>query len=108
MNKGSPASTIIRVELRTVQTRQSLPAQVFLRELSGFDELCADSVTELIDRLLIDRPGSAFGPGRPARCRSSDTDLITAELLRIFYGDDCRSEGSVLGVRMQRGPSASR
>ena len=92
MNKGSPASTIIRVDLRTVQTRQSLPAQVFLRELSGFDELCADSVTELIDRLLIDRPGSAFGPGQTGKMSLSDTDLITAELYRHLYGDDVEAK----------------
>ena len=92
VNKGSPASTIIRVELRTVQTRQSLPAQVFLRELSGFDELCADSVTELIDRLLIDRPGSAFGPGQTGKMSLSDTDLVTAELYRHLYGDDVEAK----------------
>ena len=102
--KCSPAAAMIRVDLRTVHTGLSLPAQVFLRELSGFDEMCADSVTELIDRLLIDRPGSAFGPGQTGKLSLSDTDRITAELYRHLYGNDvearalCSACGSTWSV----------
>jgi hypothetical protein len=69
-----------------------------LRELRGHDEEAvagagtADAVA-LLDRLLIDTPGVAFGPGSAAEMTAADRDRLLYELHQREFGD--RAEGSV-------------
>jgi hypothetical protein len=86
---------MIRVELRTYSQPGRAPsAQVFLRELAGFDELAAGSATDLVDRLLVDRHGSAAGPGEAETLSLSNIDQILAEIYRHLYGDGVEAQVS--------------
>ncbi len=72
---------------------------VYLRELSGYDELCDASVTELIDRLLLDRRGATAGPGEARQLTLAETDRVLAAIFRSLYGDEveCHISCAVCG-----------
>lgn len=80
---------MIQVDLRThCRTDRESPRQVYLRELSGNDELSDASTTELIDRLLIDLPGAAVRAGEACKLSLAETDRILAAIFRSLYGDE--------------------
>ena len=92
---------MIGVDLRThTGAGAGPPRKVYLRELSGYDELCDCSAAELIDRLLLDRPGAAARPGDAARLTLAEADRVLAAVYRSLYGDEvechvnCASCGS--------------
>ena len=64
------------------------PRKVYLREMSGHDELCDGTAAELIDRLLVARPGAAAGPGDAARLTLAEADRVLAAVYRTLYGDE--------------------
>jgi hypothetical protein len=72
---------------------------VCLRELCGHDELWDDTAIGLIDRLLVDRPGVAFGPGDAKKLTLSETDRVLAAIYRSLYGDavECHVACSTCG-----------
>ena len=79
---------MIWVDLRThVSSDAEPPRRVYLRELAGRDELADSTAVELIDALLIDRPGAARRPGDAARLTLSEADRVLAALYRGLYGD---------------------
>jgi hypothetical protein len=92
---------MIAVDLRTHITSDAEPPRhVYLRELAGYDELSNGSAVELIDGLLLDRPGTAARPGDARRLTLSEVDRVLAAVYRGLYGDavechvtcpDCRS-----------------
>jgi hypothetical protein len=92
---------MIAVDLRThVISDAEPPRHVYLRELAGYDELSNGSAVELIDGLLLDRPGTAARPGDARRLTLSEVDRVLAAVYRGLYGDavechvtcpDCRS-----------------
>lgn len=80
---------MIGVDLRThTADEASPPRKVYLRELSGYDELCDCSAAELIDRLLLERPGAAARPGEAARLTLAEADRVLAAVYRSLYGDE--------------------
>ena len=79
---------MIHVNLNTrVTTGLRAHRFVCLRELCGEDELWDDAAIGLIDRLLLDRPGAAFGPGDAKKFTLSETDRVLAAIYRSLYGD---------------------
>jgi hypothetical protein len=80
---------MIHVDLSTRVT-PDLQAHRFvcLRELCGHDELWDDTAIGLIDRLLVDRPGAAFGAGDARKLSLSDADRVLAAIYRSLYGDE--------------------
>ena len=79
---------MIWVDLRThVSSDAEPPRRVSLRELSGYDELSNGSAAELIDGLLLDRPGVAARPGDASKLTLSETDRVLAAIYRNLYGD---------------------
>jgi hypothetical protein len=92
---------MIAVDLRThITSDAEAPRHVYLRELAGYDELSNGSAVELIDGLLLDRPGAAVRPGDARRLTLSEADRVLAAVYRSLYGDavechvtcpDCRS-----------------
>jgi hypothetical protein len=79
---------MIQVDLCTFTLDGELCRNVYLRELSGYDELCNDPATELIDRLLVDRPGVAARPGEAGKLTLAETDRVLAAVFRSLYGDE--------------------
>lgn len=79
---------MIRVDLTPCNPHQQSPRAVYLRELSGYDELCDDSATSLIDRLLVEQPGSAVLTGAARHLTLSDTDRVLTAIYRTLYGDE--------------------
>jgi hypothetical protein len=80
---------MIEVDVRTCTAAgPSAPRTVYLRELSGCDELCTGSAAELIDRLLVDRPGAAARPGQARALTLAETDRVLAAIYRNLYGDE--------------------
>ena len=79
---------MIHVNLNTRVTT-GLPACRFvcLRELCGEDELWDDTAIGLIDRLLLDRPCAAFGPGDAKKLTLSETDRVLSAIYRSLYGE---------------------
>jgi hypothetical protein len=92
---------MIAVDLRTHVTSDAEPPRtVYLRELAGYDELAQGSAVELVDALLLERPGAAARPGDARRLTLSEVDRVLAAVYRGLYGDavechvncpDCRS-----------------
>jgi hypothetical protein len=92
---------MIVVDLRTdISSDAKPPRHVYLRELAGYDELSNGSAVELVDGLLMDRPGAAARPGDARRLTLSEVDRVLAAVYRALYGDavachvtclDCRS-----------------
>jgi hypothetical protein len=79
---------MIAVDLRTHITSDGEPPRhVYLRELAGYDELSNGSAVELIDGLLLDRPGTAARPGDARRLTLSEVDRVLAAVYRGLYGD---------------------
>jgi hypothetical protein len=79
---------MIAVDLRThITSDAEPPRQAYLRELAGYDELWNGSAVELIDRLLLDRPGAAARPGDARRLTLSEIDRVLAAVYRGLYGD---------------------
>jgi hypothetical protein len=79
---------MIAVDLRTHITSDAEPPRhVYLRELAGYDELSSGSAVELIDGLLLDRPGAAARPGDARRLTLSEVDRVLAAVYRGLYGD---------------------
>ncbi|HEX7177270.1 MAG TPA: hypothetical protein VF240_18580 [Pyrinomonadaceae bacterium] len=77
------------MDLRTHAGRGAgVPRRVYLRELSGYDELASGSAVELIDRLLVERPGAAARPGDARRLTLAEADRVLAAVYRSLYGDD--------------------
>jgi len=68
--------------------------KVYLRELSGNDELSSGSATELIDALLVDRPGAAARAGDTAKLTLAETDRVLAAIYHSLYGDEVESHVS--------------
>jgi hypothetical protein len=69
----------------------SAPGWVCLREMCGHDEESVDGTDSeaaiaLVDRLLVDAPGAALGPGRAAELTIPDRDRILATLFRSIVG----------------------
>lgn len=70
---------------------QRPPATVHLREPSGEDELSvagretADAIA-FLDRLLVDRPGAAFGKGDARLLTTPDRDQVLARLSGAMFG----------------------
>lgn len=91
---------MIRVDLCTFTMDGELSRNVYLRELSGYDELCIGPATELIDRLLVDRPGVAARPGEAGKLTLGETDRVLAAVFRSLYGDEleCHVSCSACGV----------
>jgi hypothetical protein len=92
---------MIGVDLRThISSDAEPPRKVYLRELSGYDELSNGSAAELIDGLLLDRPDAAVRPGDARRLTLAETDRVLAAIYRSLYGDevecytDCNACGS--------------
>lgn len=82
---------MIAVDLRThVTSHAGSPRRVYLRELVGYDELSNGSAVELIDGLLVDRPGAAARPGEARRLTLSEVDRVLAAVYRALYGDVVR------------------
>ena len=72
------------------------PRLAFLSEPSGHDELaCAEIepwvASELLARLLVERPGSALQPVDAGRMALCDRDRLVAELYRYCFGDQIES-----------------
>jgi hypothetical protein len=79
---------MIAVDLRTHITSDAEPPRhVYLRELAGYDELSNGSAVELIDGLLLDRPGAAARSGDARRLTLSEVDRVLAAVYRGLYGD---------------------
>jgi len=92
---------MIGVDLRThTGAGAGPPRKVYLRELSGHDESFDGTAAELIDRLLLERPGAAARPGEAARLTLAEVDRVLAAIYRSLYGDEvechvnCASCGS--------------
>ncbi len=80
---------MIQVDLHTHTRSDREPSRkVYLRELSGYDELCNGSATELIDRLLVDRPGAGARAGEAGKLTLAETDRVLAAIYRSLYGDE--------------------
>lgn len=80
---------MIGVDLRThTGAGAGPPKRVYLRELSGYDELCDCTAAELIDRLLVERPGAAARPGEAGKLTLAEADRVLAALYRSLYGDE--------------------
>jgi hypothetical protein len=80
---------MIGVDLRThISSAAELPRKVYLRELSGYDELSNGSVAELIDGLLLDRPDAVARRGDALRLTLAETDRVLAAIYRSLYGDE--------------------
>ena len=80
---------MIGVDLRThTGAGAGPPRRVYLRELSGYDELCDCTAVELLDRLLLDRPGAAARPGDAGKLTLAEVDRVLAALYRSLYGDE--------------------
>jgi hypothetical protein len=76
------------VDLRThIISDAEPPRDVYLRELAGYDELSTGSAVELVDGLLLDRPGAAARPGDARRLTLSEVDRMLAAVYRGLYGD---------------------
>jgi hypothetical protein len=80
---------MIRVDLR-IRLKPAGQAQryVYLRELSGYDELWDAAATALIDRLLVDYPGVAVRPGEALKLTLAEVDRVLATVYRSLYGDE--------------------
>jgi len=79
---------VIAIDLRTHITSDGEPPRhVCLRELAGYDELSSGSAIELIDGLLLDRPGVAARPGDAGRLTLAEADRVLAAVYRSLYGD---------------------
>ncbi len=68
------------------------PGWIYLRELRGDDEeSVSDTGTRaaiaLIDRLLLDVPGAALGPGQAGRLTAADRDRVLAAIYGHELGD---------------------
>lgn len=66
--------------------------QVFVRDLCGADELSVNStetfdVIRLIDRLLLEGPGSDMGPGKAYKLPVAERDIILTAIYQRIYGD---------------------
>lgn len=80
---------MIQVDLRThSRSDRESPRNVYLRELSGYDELYDASATELIDRLLMARPGVAARAGEARKLTLTESDRVLAAIFRSLYGDE--------------------
>jgi hypothetical protein len=67
-----------------------------LRELCGYDEESVegtDTVTaiQLLDHLLVDRPGTTIGPGNAAKLTATDRDRLLAAIYARTYGSRIES-----------------
>jgi len=86
-----------------------------LRPLQGRDEQSlaaaaegATAVVELLDRLLVEAPGTSVGPGRAWELAVSDRDRLLAAVYAATFGDQIESvvpcehcgEGSELGFSL--------
>jgi hypothetical protein len=79
---------MIQVDLRTHTRPDREPSRkVYLRELSGYDELSNGPASELIDALLVDRPGAAARAGEASKLTLAETDLVLAAIYRSLYGE---------------------
>ncbi|MEX2261860.1 MAG: hypothetical protein WD696_07900 [Bryobacteraceae bacterium] len=79
---------MIHVDLHTHMRLDREPSRkVYLRELSGYEELSNGSATELIDALLVDWPGAAARAGEAAKLTLAETDRVLAAIYRGLYGD---------------------
>ena len=77
-----------RVDLRPpLQPNGDSPRAVYLREISGYDELSDISATDLIDRLLIDRPGTIARSGEALELTLSDADRVFAAIYQKLFGE---------------------
>lgn len=84
---------MIGVDLRThVHPDAGPPRLAYLRELTGHDELCLGTAADLLDALLVERPGAAARPGDARKLTLSETDRLLAAVYRSLYGDEveCR------------------
>lgn len=80
---------MIVVDLRThTRSNPEPPRNVYLRELSGFDELCDSPAAELINRLLVDRPGAVARPGDAGKLTLAEIDRVLAAIYRSLYGNE--------------------
>src|SRR5688572_10216099 len=89
---------MIHVDLNTRAT-PPLHRFVCLRDLCGHDELSDETAIGLIDRLLVQRPGAAFGPGDASKLILSEADCALAAIYRNLYGDavECHLACSTCG-----------
>jgi hypothetical protein len=79
---------MLAVDLRThIVSDSEPPRRIYLRELTGYEELSDGSAVELIDGLLLDRPGVAARPGDARRLALSEVDRVLAAVYRGLYGD---------------------
>lgn len=80
---------MIQVDLRTLtRPDRQQSRKVYLRELSGYDELSNGPATELIDALLVDRPGAAARDGQAGKLTLAEIDQVLAAIYRSLYGDE--------------------
>jgi hypothetical protein len=80
---------MIQVELRTRTRAHREPSRkVYLRELTGYDELSNGPAAELIDALLVKRPDAAAQSGEAAKLTLTETDVVLAAIYRSLYGDE--------------------
>ena len=80
---------MIHVDLCTHTRPDREPSRkVYLRELSGYDELSSGSASELIDVLLVDRPGVGARAGEAGKLTLAETDQVLAAIYRSLYGDE--------------------
>jgi hypothetical protein len=82
---------MFRVDLRTpgLPAQQS-PRNLYLRELSGYEEL-ADSGTELINAVLLQHPAACARPGEVSKLSLAEIDRVLAGIYRSLYGDKVES-----------------
>src|SRR5688572_13870010 len=76
----------------TLRTRSDAPRRVLLRELSGADEMIGSrsvpgAATELLERLLVEAPGCAFGPRDAWDMSVGDRDRLIADLHAFTFMD---------------------
>ena len=91
---------MIAVDLRThITSDAEAPRHIYLRELAGYDELSNGSPVELIDGLLLDRPGAAARPGDARRLTLSEADRVLAAVYRSLYGDAVECHVTCPGCR---------
>jgi hypothetical protein len=67
-----------------------------IRPLRGHDEqlvgVGATAATELLDRLLVESPGTSIGPGRASELAICDRDRLLAAVYAASFGDRVESE----------------
>jgi hypothetical protein len=80
---------MIVVDLRThTRSDPEPPRNVYLREVSGFDELWNGPADELINQLLVDWPGAVALPGDAGKFTLAEIDRVLATVYRSLYGDE--------------------